>query len=849
MKKSNKILSVVIALIFLFAAVTPAFALSDKADDAANRLLGLGIIDGYEDGSLGTDQTITRAEMCVILAELSGMGSAADILKDVPSTFSDVKTSVWYTGYINLAQTQNWISGYPDGSFRPNADVTYGEAITMILNVLGYGKGDLPGAWPLNYIVKASALDITDDVTFTSGAAALRGDIFVFASAALDLNTVSWNSDDSEFNEDDDTLLDGLGFEVIEDVIIDDAFVVLGSSLDIEDREISTNDSDIDTVAVGFNVRDYIGVMCDFYVDDDTIVAVDDMADVEMLNIDSFDALDELVFDDDDDEYDAEGAVLIVNDEIISYSLDYVPGPLADGFDNVRIAFGDDDNVTLIDVTDYDYMASMLIDEVDFDDEFAELMEKDGADDGSLLVNTDDDRVVVYGVDSLEDIEEWDVVYWNEVDNNSDSDIDQDIAIYVVRDMVEGEMTRFSSDDVKVNGTTYDLGANVWFYSEDNGAEFSDGTSEDVLTLFEDFSDEDVALMLDGFGNVYAISGDIDGSSSASDVGVATGEIEAAFGGFEDEYRIELFLATGEIATYYIEDGDVEINFEGSLDGIVSDIYDNSVSKGDIVEFSLNDDGEIDSIDMFSQGLISASDIDDDYSRIDEDKVVSGTLFFDISESDSDDWMMTDWSDVADADFGTGSIGYTVVDDGDIDYVVLTDALTVTDGIYAGFLDSWKSGSDYYVELITESGVASYVYNEDVLVSSSLENAIFEYDMSGDDVDSLTIVTEYVYGQLPSGAVNSDNTIDIGEWDARNVNNENYDFLLDDGDIDALIIDLTDGGEVISADDLNTSDYVIVVLDDDYKIVVLAVVDQDILDDLMDVSGLYFYAPATPMLP
>ncbi|QRN85024.1 S-layer homology domain-containing protein [Clostridia bacterium] len=839
MKKSNKILSVVIALIFLFAAVTPAFALSDKADDAANRLLGLGIIDGYEDGSLGTDQTITRAEMCVILAELSGMGSAADILMDVPSTFPDVKTSVWYTGYINLAQTQNWISGYPDGTFKPNAQVTYGEAITMILNVLGYGKGELPGAWPLNYIVKASALDITDDVTFTSKAPALRGDIFVFASAALDLNTVSWNSDDSEFNEDDDTLLDGLGFEVIEDVIIDDAFVALGSNLDIEDREISTNDSDIDTVAVGFNVRDYIGVMCDFYVDDDTIVAVDDMADVEMLDIDSFDDIDELVFDDDNDEYDAEGAVLIINDVIVDNDLDSVPSMLADGYDNVRIAFGDDDNVTLIDVVDYDAMASMLIDEVDFDDEFAELMEKDGADDGSLLVNTDDDRVIVYGVDSLEDIEEWDVAYWNEVDNNSDSDIDQDIAIYVVRDMVEGEMTRFSSDDVRVNGTTYDLGAYVWFYSEDNGAEFSDGTSEDVLTLFEDFSDEDVALMLDGYGDVYAISGDIDGSSTASDVGVATGEIEAAFGGFEDEYRIELFLATGETATYYFEDDEVDV------DGAeVADAYTNvDIIKGDIVEFSLNDDGEIDSVDLFSQGSIEASDIDDDYSRIDGDKVVSGTLFFDISESDSDDWMMTDWSDVKDADFNSGTIGYTVVDDGDIDYVVLTDAVTVSDGIYAGFLDSWKSGSDYYVELITESGVASYVYNEDELVSSSLENAIFEYDMSGDDVDSLTIVTEYIYGQLPSGAVNSDNTLDIGEWDARNIDNVNFDFLLDDGDIDALIIDLTDGGEVISADDLNTSDYVIVVLDSNDKVVVLAVVDQDILDDLMDVSGLDFYAP------
>lgn len=837
MKKSNKILSVVIALIFLFAAVTPAFALSDQADDAASRLLGLGIIDGYEDGSLGTDQTITRAEMCVILAELSGMGSAADILKDVPSTFSDVKTSVWYTGYINLAQTQNWISGYPDGTFRPNADVTYGEAITMILNVLGYGKGELPGAWPLNYIVKASALDITDDVTFTSGAAALRGDIFVFASAALDLETVSWNSDDSEFNEDDDTLLDGLGFEVVEDVIIDDAFVALGSDQDIEDREIDTKtipdyDGDaLEAVTLGFDVRPYIGVMCDFYVDDDTIVAVDDMADVEILDIDSFDGIDELVFDDDNDEYDAEGAILIVNDEIVDDNLTSVPSLLADGYDNVRIAFDDDDNVTLIDVVDYDSLSSMLIDDVDVDDEFVELMEKDGADNGSLLVNTDDDRVIVYGVDSLEDIEEWDVVYWNEVNNTSDSDIDQDIAVYVVRDMVEGEMTRFSSDDVRVAGSTYDLGLNLWFYSEDNGDEFSNGTSEDVLDLFEDFSDEDVAIMLDGYGDVYAISGDIDGSSTASDVGVATGKIEKGTDGFDDIYRLELFLATGETVTYDIEDDEVDV--DGSE---VADAYiDEDIIKGDIVEFSLNDDGEIDDIDMFSQGAIFAIDIDDDYSRIDDDKVVSGTLFFDISESDSDDWTMTDWSDVADADFGTGTIGYTVVDDGDIDYVVLTDAVTVTDGTYAGFLDSWKSGSDYYVELITESGVASYVYNEDELVDSNLENAIFEYDMSGDDVDSLSLVTSYVYGQLPSGAVNSDNTIDIGEWDARN-NNKEYDFLLDDGDIDALILDLTDGGEVISADDLNTSDYVIAVIDTEGKIVVLAVIDEDIYEDFEDAS-------------
>ena len=67
--------------------------------------------------------------------------------------FSDVYPGSWDNGYIAVANTKGVVQGYPNGTFRPENNVTYGEAITMIVRMVltpeERSMVDYSGKWPL----------------------------------------------------------------------------------------------------------------------------------------------------------------------------------------------------------------------------------------------------------------------------------------------------------------------------------------------------------------------------------------------------------------------------------------------------------------------------------------------------------------------------------------------------------------------------------------------------------------------------------------------------------------------------------------------------------------------------
>ena len=168
----KKFLVVLLSAMMVFAFATTAFAagqysdvadLSKETQDAISKLSALEIIGGYPDGTFKPSATITRAEFAKMACVASGMQESADILVNTASQFSDVKAGEWYTGYINLAVSQGFVKGYPDGTFKPNNTITNAEVITVILRILGYND-NLPGPWPVDYVAKAGALEITSGV-------------------------------------------------------------------------------------------------------------------------------------------------------------------------------------------------------------------------------------------------------------------------------------------------------------------------------------------------------------------------------------------------------------------------------------------------------------------------------------------------------------------------------------------------------------------------------------------------------------------------------------------------------------------------------------------------------------
>lgn len=95
------------------------------------------VVGGYEDGTFKPDRAVTRAEFTKILLEASG-----EVLNDpqVTQPFNDVPDEAWYRKYVYTALLQGYVSGYGDGNFGPNNNITRAEASKIISVFLKGGK-------------------------------------------------------------------------------------------------------------------------------------------------------------------------------------------------------------------------------------------------------------------------------------------------------------------------------------------------------------------------------------------------------------------------------------------------------------------------------------------------------------------------------------------------------------------------------------------------------------------------------------------------------------------------------------------------------------------------------------
>lgn len=144
---------------------TGAGAVSGSSKLEAIRVLG--ILEGDESGNLNLSSQVTRAEFAVMLAAASPYG---DSVSSYGSTlFTDVKSGHWASGYIRLAVEQGWMSGYVDGTFRPDQPITLEEGCTALLRLLGYDASSLTGSYPAAQLSKADSLGLLDDVTASQG--------------------------------------------------------------------------------------------------------------------------------------------------------------------------------------------------------------------------------------------------------------------------------------------------------------------------------------------------------------------------------------------------------------------------------------------------------------------------------------------------------------------------------------------------------------------------------------------------------------------------------------------------------------------------------------------------------
>lgn len=101
-----------------------------------------GIVNGYEDNTFKPDKKITRGEFISIINRSFKFSKKAD------TKFSDVSLGIWCYKDISIAVGEKYASGYPDGTFKPNSEVTRAEATTFLAKIFSNnsaGKFHNPG--------------------------------------------------------------------------------------------------------------------------------------------------------------------------------------------------------------------------------------------------------------------------------------------------------------------------------------------------------------------------------------------------------------------------------------------------------------------------------------------------------------------------------------------------------------------------------------------------------------------------------------------------------------------------------------------------------------------------------
>lgn len=169
----RKLVSLLLALTVLAALpILPARAADST--DAVALVQALGIMTGDQNGNLNLSRNVTRAEFAKMLVSASSFKNSS--ASAGYSLFKDIKSGHWASGYIKIAVEQGWFNGYLDGTFRPNNPITFEEAATVALRLLGYTAADLTGAYPMAQISKFESLDLHDGFSAARGQYMTRSD-------------------------------------------------------------------------------------------------------------------------------------------------------------------------------------------------------------------------------------------------------------------------------------------------------------------------------------------------------------------------------------------------------------------------------------------------------------------------------------------------------------------------------------------------------------------------------------------------------------------------------------------------------------------------------------------------
>jgi len=180
----NKIFAFLILITCVFQFAVFAEDSHEKVQQqSANALVRLGLLKGYGNGDLGLERKITRAEVAAVIIRMMGYDKNPFKVSSKIS-FKDLSKKHWAYSAVRMAASLGYIKGYSNKTFKPSNNITYAEAISIAVRVLGYGN-NITGKWPNNYIDKAKSLGLIKNLDVSANKTITRGDISILVTNSL----------------------------------------------------------------------------------------------------------------------------------------------------------------------------------------------------------------------------------------------------------------------------------------------------------------------------------------------------------------------------------------------------------------------------------------------------------------------------------------------------------------------------------------------------------------------------------------------------------------------------------------------------------------------------------------
>lgn len=230
-RQGGTILKKALSLFIACFIIINAFAVVQAESASILRLSGLGIMQGDENGDFNENNGVTRAEFCTMIARLrqvDGIGAG------MSPVFSDVSESHWGYNAIMIMHNMGIINGRSDTIFDPDAGVTFNEAVKMLVAALGYSSvADEEGEYPQGELKVASSIGLFKGVTPVTGEIT-RSTAADLINAALDIAPLMKVTGKDEYEKNNATL-----YEILvngDDVIKIEGILTATDKVTVEDN-------------------------------------------------------------------------------------------------------------------------------------------------------------------------------------------------------------------------------------------------------------------------------------------------------------------------------------------------------------------------------------------------------------------------------------------------------------------------------------------------------------------------------------------------------------------------------------------------------------------------------------